>query len=43
VGFAASEVAALTMKHIQQMDGRRRIVDLVEKHGRVRACQSRPG
>ena len=31
-----SEVAALTMKHVQQRDGRWCIVDLVGKHGRVR-------
>jgi len=31
-----SEVAALTMKHIQQRDGRWCIVDLYGKHGRVR-------
>ena len=31
-----SELAALTMKHIQQRDGRWCIVDLVGKHGRVR-------
>src|SRR5262249_21040434 len=33
---ARSEVAALTLKHIQQRDGRWCIVDLVGKHGRVR-------
>jgi site-specific recombinase XerC len=31
-----SEVAALTMGHVQQRDGRWCIVDLVGKHGRVR-------
>lgn len=31
-----SEVAALTMAHIQQRDGRWCIVDLYGKHGRVR-------
>jgi integrase len=31
-----SEVGALTMGHIQQRDGRWRIVDLYSKHGRVR-------
>jgi integrase len=31
-----SEVAALTMNHIQQRDGRWCIVDLVGKHGRIR-------
>jgi integrase len=35
-GLRRSEVAALTMKHIQQRDGRWCIVDLVGKHGRVR-------
>src|ERR1039457_2757899 len=35
-GLRRSEVAALTMKHIQQRDGRWRIVDLFGKHGRVR-------
>jgi integrase len=35
-GLRRSEVAALTLKHIQQRDGRRCIVDLVGKHGRVR-------
>ena len=34
-GLRRSEVAALTMKHIQQRDNRRTIVDLVGKHGRV--------
>ncbi|MGA9623649.1 MAG: tyrosine-type recombinase/integrase [Bryobacteraceae bacterium] len=35
-GLRRSEVAALTLGHIQQRDGRRRIVDLFGKHGRVR-------
>jgi site-specific recombinase XerD len=35
-GLRRSEVAALTLKHIQQRDGRWCIVDLVGKHGRVR-------
>jgi site-specific recombinase XerD len=35
-GLRRSEVAALTMKHIQQRDNRWCIVDLVGKHGRVR-------
>jgi site-specific recombinase XerD len=35
-GLRRSEVAALTMKHIQHRDGRWCIVDLVGKHGRVR-------
>jgi len=35
-GLRRSEVAALTMSHIQQRDGRWCIVDLVGKHGRVR-------
>src|SRR5450631_4332538 len=35
-GLRRSEVAALTMKHIQQRDGRWCIVDLFGKHGRVR-------
>ena len=35
-GLRRSEVAALTLKHIQQRDGRWVIVDLVGKHGRVR-------
>src|ERR1039457_5839881 len=34
-GLRRSEVAALTMKHIQQRDNRWCIVDLVGKHGRV--------
>jgi integrase len=35
-GLRRSEVAALTMSHIQQRDGRWCIVDLIGKHGRVR-------
>jgi site-specific recombinase XerD len=35
-GLRRSEVAALTLKHIQQRDGRWCIVDLFGKHGRVR-------
>jgi integrase len=35
-GLRRSEVAALTIKHIQQRDNRWCIVDLVGKHGRVR-------
>jgi site-specific recombinase XerD len=35
-GLRRSEVAALTMGHIQQRNGRWCIVDLVGKHGRVR-------
>jgi site-specific recombinase XerD len=35
-GLRRSEVAALTFAHVQQRDGRWCIVDLVEKHGRVR-------
>ena len=35
-GLRRSEVAALTMEHIQQRDGRWCIVDLFGKHGRVR-------
>src|SRR5215469_1317705 len=35
-GLRRSEVAALTMGHIQQRDGRWCIVDLTGKHGRVR-------
>jgi site-specific recombinase XerD len=35
-GLRRSEVAALTMNHIQQRDNRWCIVDLVGKHGRVR-------
>ena len=35
-GLRRSEVAALTLKHIQQRDNRWCIVDLVGKHGRLR-------
>jgi site-specific recombinase XerD len=35
-GLRRSEVAALTIKHVQQRDGRWCIVDLIGKHGRVR-------
>jgi integrase len=35
-GLRRSEVAALTMAHVQQRDNRWCIVDLVGKHGRVR-------
>jgi integrase len=35
-GLRRSEVASLTMGHVQQRDGRWCIVDLVGKHGRVR-------
>jgi site-specific recombinase XerD len=35
-GLRRSEVAALTMEHVQQRDGRWCIVDLVSKHKRVR-------
>ncbi len=35
-GLRRSEVAALTLKHVQQRDSRWCIVDLVGKHGRVR-------
>jgi site-specific recombinase XerD len=35
-GLGRSEVAALTLTHVQQRDGRWCIVDLVGKHGRVR-------
>jgi site-specific recombinase XerD len=35
-GLRRSEVAALTMSHVQQRDGRWCVVDLVGKHGRVR-------
>src|SRR5579863_5762072 len=37
-GLRRSEVAALTFGHLQQRDGRWRIVDLVGKHGRVRTA-----
>ncbi len=36
-GLRRSELANLTMKHVQQRDSRWCIVDLVRKHGRVRA------
>jgi site-specific recombinase XerD len=36
-GLRRSQVAALTMSHVQQRDGRWCIIDLVGKHGRVRA------
>src|ERR1700680_999851 len=35
-GLRRSEVAALTLRHIQQRDSRWCIVDLIGKHGRVR-------
>jgi site-specific recombinase XerD len=35
-GLRRSEVASLTMKHVQQRDNRWCIVDLIGKHGRVR-------
>src|SRR5713226_7788703 len=35
-GLRRSEVAALTLTHVQQRDGRWCIVDLVGKHGRLR-------
>jgi site-specific recombinase XerD len=35
-GLRRSEVASLTMKHVQQRDNRWCIVDLLGKHGRVR-------
>src|SRR5258708_7079261 len=35
-GLRRSEVAALTVGHVQQRDGRWCIVDLIGKHGRVR-------
>jgi len=35
-GLRRSEVAALTMAHVQQRDGRWVILDLVSKHERVR-------
>jgi integrase len=37
-GLRRSEVAALTLSHLQQRDGRWCIVDLVGKHGRVRTA-----
>ena len=36
-GLRRGEVAALTVEHIQQRDGRWVIVDLLGKHGRVRS------
>lgn len=41
-GLRRSEVSALTLKHIQQRDGRWCIVGLVGKHGRVRTVPSQP-
>jgi hypothetical protein len=40
-GLRRSEVAALTVGHVQQRDGRWCIVDLVGKHGRVSGHGSR--
>jgi site-specific recombinase XerD len=37
-GLRRSEVAALTITHVQQRDGRWCVVDLVGKHGRVRTA-----
>ena len=42
-GLRRSEVAALTLTHVQQRDGRWCIVDLVGKHGRVRTAPTRWG
>jgi site-specific recombinase XerD len=42
-GLRRSEMAALTVGHVQQRDGRWCIVDLVGKHGRVRTVPSRRG
>jgi integrase/recombinase XerD len=39
-GLRRSELAALTMNHVQMRDSRRCIVDLVGKHGRVRTVRS---
>jgi len=36
-GLRRSEIAALTVAHVQQRDGRWMIVDLVGKHHRVRS------
>jgi site-specific recombinase XerD len=36
-GLRRSEAAALTFNHLQQREGRRVIVDLVGKHGRIRS------
>src|SRR6478672_7462679 len=41
-GLRRSEVAALTVGHVQQRDGRWCIVDLVGKHGRVRTIPMPP-
>ena len=41
-GLRRSEVAALTMGHVQQRDGRWCVVDLVGKHGRVRTIPMPP-
>jgi len=41
-GLRRSEVSALTVKHVQQRDGRWCIVDLVGKHGRVRTVPMPP-
>ena len=41
-GLRRSEVAALTVWHVQQRDGRWCIVDLVGKHGRVRTIPMPP-
>ena len=35
-GLRRSEVVGLTVKHIQQRDGRSAVVDLIGKHGRIR-------
>ena len=35
-GLRRSEVVGLTVKHIQQRDGRWAVVDLIGKHGRIR-------
>jgi site-specific recombinase XerC len=37
-GLRMSEVAALTINHVQQRDGRWCIIGLVGKHGRVRTA-----
>ena len=36
-GLRRSEVVGLTVKHIQQRDGRWAVVDLIGKHGRIRS------
>ncbi|MCU1300683.1 MAG: integrase family protein [Candidatus Sulfotelmatobacter sp.] len=41
-GLRRSEVAALTMRHVQQRDNRWCIVDLVGKHNRVRTIPMPP-